>query len=290
MHGAAAVSVERSAGNPIISLDMGDLGGNINGPSLIRTPEWLKSPLGKYYLYFAHHNGTYIRLAYADDIEGPWRIYGPGTLKLEDAHAILHIASPDVHIDDQRRRIRMYYHSPVPEGGQRSKVATSLDGIHFDASPENLGQPYFRVFQWDGRHYAVGMPGIFYRSRDGLTDFQQGPKLFSDNMRHCAIKMDGSKLSIYYSMAGDAPESIYRCSIDLTADWMDWKAGGPQLVLKPEMEYEGASRPNEPSKRGAIMEPVNQLRDPCIFSENGDTYLLYSVAGEQGIALAKVVE
>ena len=36
------------------------------------------------------------------------------------------------------------------------------------------------------------------------------------------------------------------------------------------------------------MERVRQLRDPAIFRENGQTYLLYSVAGEQGIALARL--
>ena len=30
---------------------------NINGPSLVRVPEWVEDPLGKYYLYFAHHRG-----------------------------------------------------------------------------------------------------------------------------------------------------------------------------------------------------------------------------------------
>ena len=282
--------VQRMPNNPVITLDMGDLEGNINGPSLIGAPEWLERPLGNYYLYFAHHNGTYIRLAYADDIQGPWRIYEPGTLKLEEAHAILHVASPDVHVDNAQQQIRMYYHSPVSEGGQRTKVAISKDGIHFEASPENLGQPYFRVFRWDGWHYAIGMPGIFYRSRDGLTDFQPGPTLFADNMRHCALKLDGGKLSVYYSMVGDAPECIYLSTIDLTPDWMEWVPGDRQNVLRPELDHEGSNLPNEPSKRGAIMEPVNQLRDPCVYVEDGVTYLLYSVAGEQGIALAKLLD
>jgi hypothetical protein len=33
---------------------------------------------------------------------------------------------------------------------------------------------------------------------------------------------------------------------------------------------------------------VNQLRDPALFEENGVVYLLYAVAGESGIALARV--
>jgi hypothetical protein len=33
-----------------------------------------------------------------------------------------------------------------------------------------------------------------------------------------------------------------------------------------------------------------QLRDPAIFRESGRTYLLYSVAGERGIAIAEMTE
>ncbi|MFV1980611.1 MAG: hypothetical protein ACC655_05595, partial [Rhodothermia bacterium] len=41
---------------------------NVNGPSVIRVPDWINSPLGRYYLYFAHHRGSFIRMAYADDL------------------------------------------------------------------------------------------------------------------------------------------------------------------------------------------------------------------------------
>ena len=47
-------------------------GDNINGPSLIKVPNWVKNPLGKYYLYFSHHDGKYIRMAYSNKIEGPY--------------------------------------------------------------------------------------------------------------------------------------------------------------------------------------------------------------------------
>jgi hypothetical protein len=35
---------------------------------------------------------------------------------------------------------------------------------------------------------------------------------------------------------------------------------------------------------------VRQLRDPAIFREDGKTYLLYSIAGESGIAVAELRE
>ena len=68
--------IERLGNGPIIAPDMdARMGTNINGPSLIRAPDWLANPLGRYYLYFAHHNGSYIRLAVADTVEGPWRTH-----------------------------------------------------------------------------------------------------------------------------------------------------------------------------------------------------------------------
>lgn len=84
--GAGAVSsdqtvaweVWRFGSNPLITwASSPTVGDNINGPSVIRVPSWLPKPLGPYYVYFAHHSGTCIRLADADDLEGPWSIYAP---------------------------------------------------------------------------------------------------------------------------------------------------------------------------------------------------------------------
>src|SRR4030095_13015023 len=86
------------------------LGGNVNGPSLIRVPAWVNAPLGRYYLYFAHHQGRHIRLAYADDLEGPWTIHAPGALQLDESTCLDHVASPDVHVDEASRSVRMYFH------------------------------------------------------------------------------------------------------------------------------------------------------------------------------------
>jgi len=66
------------------------------------------------------------------------------------------------------------------------------------------------------------------------------------------------------------------------------KPGPDAVVLEPELDYEGGNLPRVPSKRGLVSEPVCQLRDPAIFSENGRTWLLYSVAGENGIAIAEI--
>ncbi len=278
------------------------MGTNINGPSLIRVPGWLPNPLGKYYLYFAHHQGEYIRLAYADDLKGPWHVYTPGTLQLSQTACIHHIASPDVHIDEQNRRFIMYYHGPINVGTgadplakqgdilvpQQSFVAISADGINFEARNEILAPCYLRAFKWEGITYALCMPGIFLRSQAGLTNFKKGPILFDKDFRHAALRKVGNVLQVFFSKAHDCPEHIMMSAVELTADWMMWKESEPVSVLRPETNYEGGNLPLNPSKRGSIHEPVRQLRDPAIFEEDGRTILLYSVAGEHGIAIAEI--
>ncbi|MBC7234914.1 MAG: carbohydrate-binding family 9-like protein, partial [Chloroflexi bacterium] len=175
-------------------------------------------------------------------------------------------------------------------GGQRSRVALSDDGLHFRARPEILGNPYLRAFRWRDSIYALTMPGLFYRSRDGLTGFERGPQLFTPDMRHSAVLVRDDVLYVFYSNAGDCPESILLATVDLTPAWECWQASEPVVVLRPECDYEGADCPLQPSQRGPINERVRQLRDPALYIEGGRLYLLYSVAGESGIALAEVDE
>jgi hypothetical protein len=286
----------RLATNPLIRPNMdGSMGENINGPSLIKVPDWIERPLGRYYLYFAHHDGRYIRLAFADAVEGPWKMYEAGVLPLAESHFRGHLASPDVHVDDEKRRIRMYFHgSDQPSGAagvpQFTRVALSSDGLRFAAEEPLLGKPYFRVFEWRGHTYALAMPGVIYRSRDGLRDFAQGPTLFSKNMRHSAVRIKDDTLQVFYTDVGDAPERILLSTIDLTQDWMNWTESAPGLVLSPDEVYEGADCPNEPSVRGLIPHRARQLRDPAIYAEGGRTFLLYAIAGESGIAAAELFE
>jgi hypothetical protein len=281
----------------------------------VRAPSWLPERLARYYLYFAHHKGGFIRLAFADRLSGPWHIHSPGTLELEQSFfctvpppiSVLanlaktptaeseadrltpHIASPDVHVDEKRREIRMYYHGLLDDGTQRTRVAVSNDGLHFNARPEILSLPYLRAFNYAGNWFGLAMPGVLYRSYDGLTGFERGPQIFGDDMRHAALQKRGDTVRIFWTRVGDAPECIFCSTMDLNADWKRWQASPPTEVLRPETVWEGAHSPIEPSLRGAINTSVNQLRDPYVFEDNdGSAYLLYAVAGESGIAIASL--
>lgn len=290
--GDRGISARRFPENPIIRPGMPGIDDkNINGPSLVRMPDWLPGRVARYYLYFAHHLGDHIRLATADDLRGPWTIYPGGVLHLTETACRGHIASPDVHIDEEKREIMMYFHGPFPaKDSQCSFLATSNDGLHFTAQSQPLGPSYFRVFRRGAFHYTITKEGGFgnlYRSADPASPFERGHALIP-HMRHAAVRIDGDTLWVFYSRTGDAPERILASRIDMRPDWTQWRASEPELVLAPETDYEGAGRQVSPSTPGPAHKPVHQLRDPAIYEEDGRTYLLYSVAGERGIAIAEL--
>ena len=318
------MTATRLTDGPIISpTTCASIGVNIQGPSLIRVPDWIGNPLGQYYLYFADHKGKYIRLAYANDLLGPWTVHVPGSLHLRDsifpvdppeppskvdrpdfsagaplvaerthdAHleaSTTHIASPDVHVHDEAQQIVMYFHGLEGYDYQCTRVAVSHDGINFKALPENIGRTYFRVFRYQDWYYALAMPGLFYRSKDGFTNFETGPLCFNEDMRHSAVFVEGDTLKVYWTQVGETPERILLSTIDLSKDWSEWRDSEPREILRPEFDWEGADAPLEPSIRSTAYGHVNQLRDPAVYQEGDDTYLLYAVAGESGIAIAKL--
>ena len=184
----------------------------------------------------------------------------------------------------------MYFHGLEGFGRQATRVALSDDGIDFRARPEILGKTYLRAFQHRGETYGLSMPGQLYRSRseDGLSGFEEGPLLFNPDMRHCALLKRGDILHVFWTQVGHAPERILLSKIDLSGPWEQWQETAAVELLRPERPWEGADLPVEPSIRSVAYEPVNQLRDPAIFKEDGRVFLLYAVAGESGIAIAEV--
>lgn len=169
--------------------------GNINGPSVVRVPDWVpvhERPAkdARYYLYFAHHGGRYIRMAYAPEPTGPWRPFNTGDavdssmgdessaspprrtpgsgvldLDLADSGEIStgsfrirrHIASPDVLIDSQNRRFVMYFHAPSSTGRQETFVATSQFGLNFNPAASGGEEP-----AGAGSGVRDVIPGWFY--------------------------------------------------------------------------------------------------------------------------------
>jgi len=310
--------------NPIITpASSPTIGGNINGPSLIRVPDWVERPLGRYYLYFAHHKGQFIRMAYADELTGPWTVYEPDVLHRADTPYRDHIASPDVHVDHERKRLVMFYHGAVhgfdvtpPPGAagvlgrgttQLTSFALSADGLRFHSRQVWLAGPYLRVWWWGGTAYGISWGGRLWRSEDGRTRFEERERWLGHDLcsprsleldpeapggrfapRHVAVRRVDDRLEVYFSRIGDTPERILRSDVALTADWDQWRASEPVDVIAPRHAWEGAALPMQRSGPGKADQPVHALRDPAIFEEAGRTYLLYSIAGERGLAIAEL--
>ena len=300
------VKATRLPNNPIITPSLFAIrkdGDNINGPVLIRAPSWIAKPLGAYYLYFAHHGGKYIRLAYADALTGPWKLHEGGVLGLDQLPVKMdHIASPEIVVDEQAKRITMYYHGtvrqsvrPVNTGkwsGQLTFAATSVDGLAFSPRAEVISSFYLKVFPYGGLNYGICKDGNIgnqlARGKDPLAGFEQGPKIIA-NGRHVALLPKGDTLWVFFSRAGDCPEQILMTRFNLKEDWTKWGVNAPPpiAVLKPEQPWEGIQYELAPSGWSSGVR-VQEVRDPFVFEDGGKLYLLYSVAGEMGIAIAEL--
>jgi hypothetical protein len=321
-HASPKIKVERFRTNPLITIQTPGAGINICGPSVIRVPEWVKNPLGRYYLYFARHmsssmEGAYIRLAYANAPEGPWKVHLPGTLKRMQLRDIekkadeswyhtealggrkprekQHIASPDVHVDNDNRQIIMYFHGSYR--GHNSGAAISQDGIYFEDKDVDLGRPYLRMFTHKGQYYGISMGGTdgaallrrfdgpFGPAGDGLSIIRPTD---DGSPRHLAVLKQQDRLIVFYSRIGGKPERIQASVLSLSDEGTGWKASDPIEIIEPQHPYEGSELPLEESRAGTGGN-VRQLRDPCIFvDQDGQIYLFYCVKGEIGIAGARL--
>ena len=285
---------------PIIDQDMfddrgvEDEGENINGPSLIRIPDWISpsdraDPSAVYYLYFGHHTGDYIRMAWAENIIGPWNLYQVGSNVARGNRGVLdnggqninvgngivieenHLASPDVHVDNENRRIILYFHSGSSTffngnemDGQFTWVATSPYGLDFNGNiePVRLAASYVRTFEHGNELYAFDNSADPKRALDvnnpweppsnyysGATisnlwdarsgNFTQEP--IEDNLglsraelrvRHTAVRLDGNTLQVFYTRRGDSPERVLMSTVNLNVgDFENWEFSFPPAEI-----------------------------------------------------------
>jgi len=267
---------------------------NINGPSVVRVPDWVESKLGKYYMYFAHHMGSHIRMAYADAVDGPWRVFSPGSgvmRRAENPGCRSHIASPDVHVVGNE--FIMYFHDTKGHG--ITHIARSEDGLNFTADcTRSLGPFYWAAFEHRHEWYALAKNGssggILYKSPNGV-DFEKGPGALP-NMRHAAvfkINADADEAYAIFSRIGDTPEHLRISKMTFDNGWPIIDDDGQELLLPdPTVAYEGKGHPTT-SKEGAAHAGRLELRDPAVFvDDDGSIFLFYAGGGETGIAGARL--
>ena len=191
--GRNQLRVNRLTQNPLITVASSPtLGGNVNGPTVIRVPDWIERPLGRYYMYFGNHMGEFVRLAYANDPAGPWKIHEPGVLHVKDtafyrpqpdppealADFYTHVASPELFVDTPNQRIVMWFHGWWTNGerwpsaltearawarqkqyGQFTQAADSKDGLRFTVHTPITKQSYLRIFPYRGFFTACHASG-----------------------------------------------------------------------------------------------------------------------------------
>eukprot|EP00040_Diaphanoeca_grandis_P026184 m.146345 g.146345 ORF g.146345 m.146345 type:complete len:748 (-) comp30472_c0_seq18:37-2280(-) len=310
--GWRAGSVIRSEHNPIIHKNLHTLGSNgipldnINGPSLILAPSWPGfSRLGKYYLYFGHHVGQQIRLAYSDHVNGPYTLWQPhnndGVVHIRDTRFTGHIASPDVHVDTTAKKIYMIFHG-IAGNAQVSFLAESTNGVSFVSLDVKLGPAYMRMFYYNNHWWGVARNNNDQKVwlHKASTSFIGSPynqvkwvdftSFGPGKVRHTAVHVRGDTLDIYYSTTGTTPEKISMASISMVeSTWGEESIiSEPQLhVLQTETDYEGVEKVIKTSKKGAGY--GHELRDPYVFVDEDKFFLLYTGMGETNINVAQLV-
>ena len=279
----ADVSAARFSENPLITVSSSpSVGDNLNGPSIIRVPPWIEKPLGRYYMYFAHHKGQHIRLAYADSLRGPWKVYEPGVLNVSaiaffrpqpdpansSEFLYTHVASPEIYIDNAHEKILMWVHGMWTAGqrwpeepvaalkwlqsqgySQYTQSAESVDGLNFQMRPAITKQYYLRVFRLGGQFYGMARLGQMLRAKDSTSSFELGPNPFregpyANRVRHVALLPRESYIEVFFSAIGDAPEKILHTTIPMTGDWNQWRATSYEEVLTPQAKYECPEMPD----------------------------------------------
>lgn len=279
---------------------------NINGPSLIKTPNFIKNPLGKYYLYFAHHKGKYIRMAYSNNITGPYTLYKNGVLHLNNIPGYGHLASPDVHIENGI--ILMFYHCPYKNGktSQSTFYAYSNDGLNFISKTKNIIWPYFRRFRFKNNNYGLAMKYgkpcktitpqlmnngcnsaiVVYKKINGIyTEISE----ILPFTRHTCVLVINMVIYVFFSSVTDNPEHIKVGELIINEKNNECSITNIKTIIEPELYYEHHNSEFIKSDYGGTNNFVRQLRDPYVFNDDKDTYILYTVCGEKGIAIAKII-
>ena len=108
--------------------------------------------------------------------------------------------------------------------------------------------------------------------------------------------VDRDTIYFFYTAAQDMPESVLMTRVSLAGlteeerlDPANWVRidDQEQLILRPELDWEGVNLELKPSNTGA-QSNGHVLRDPHVFYDEGKLYLLYNGGGESRIGLAEL--
>ena len=187
----------------------------------------------------------------------------------------------------------MYYHCPYKNGKtpQSTFNCISDDGLNFTKGDKYVIYPYLRKFDFNNNTYAIAMKGFYPKGSVLFKLVNNKFKEIADILpgsRHTAVLNYLNKIYVFYTIVKEAPEHIYVSELNICEN-DKVKIQNTKSVIKPEEYYEHKNSPLEKSNYGATYKDVRQLRDPGIFKEGKDIYLLYTVCGEQALAMCKII-
>ena len=107
-------------------------------------------------------------------------------------------------------------------------------------------------------------------------------------MRQVGVDVNGDRLMVFFSCVGHRPERILATTVIMKGAPETWRASGTIEVLRPATEAEGVRLPLAYPNGGISRTRVNELRDPGVFRESDNAWLIYSIAGEHGFGLARL--
>ena len=274
-------------------------------PSVIRATDRIENALGTYYLYYAPHNAPGgICLAYSDSLEGPWTEYECNPIIARDwqpHYEVSHVSSPHMIWNDEAACYYLYFHGE----NDTTRIASTKDGIHFDyegiaVSTEMYDgiseASYARVFPSSLNDNATNYVLLFMGnnngtrriyaawSRDGKTFEPQLAPLISPPPDTEVTQVggpwyfqrDGRNLVIVH---GDKTDERLN---DVTTD-LYLVDVGPDFNRE---EHLGICY-----SRTAFSEGNARVSDPCLFEEDGQTWLFTAIGARlvQEIALSREV-
>lgn len=194
-------SLERVGTDPLL-IDVAQEHGysNICCQAVIQVPDWVQNALGRYYLYFSHHKGSYIRLAYGDSPVGPWMIHKGGVLPLAQSGLP---TSPNVQGEDEGVLKALWRDFELPvirdflimswrirvsgQAARRARgISASANTAPHIASPEIVADHESRriLMFYHGYDRRGGQSSRIAESPDGLSFHALDQEIFGVYLRH----------------------------------------------------------------------------------------------------------
>jgi hypothetical protein len=271
-------------------------------PSVVATHGRFPNPLGRYYLYYAPHDAPGgICMAYADDLQGPWKEFAKNPLISRDwtpYYQVSHVSGPHALWNEGEKCLFLYFHGENSE----TRLATSRDGIHFTYDrtvmttadiPEVSEASYGRVFEHK-------LPGVDNRFIMLLMGNNHGTRRI-----YLAWSKDGRAWTSRAQPFMDAPPGTDQ----VAGAWLlTWKGRDYMIAHANANSGEGINGVgfdlylNEVSEDFTMARPLGKfmkanafgaenpaLMSPCVFEENGSLHLFVNIGPRLNNTIALAV-